>query len=142
MYTGNIGFTPYSDINIVKDNNVLQAVTSPGDLLVRQRWNIHVRPISIQNSSRTPVRVVINNVIDDYTVDARSFMLAGLEIKNVAVNSQGGMPQYIHLLDFKTNLPVSKPCIIERTANAFVLRDGLNMWFVQRFHYTPDRASH
>ena len=143
MFTGNIGYTPYTDPNIVKDWRVIQGVTSGTDLGQGwQPWNIHVRGITIENGSDTPVIVVINNDINNPHKDGRSFYLEGKELKEVGINSQGGTAQFIHLFDYKTKWAVSEPTILDRTTNSFVLRNGLNKWFVHRYHRPSYFPSH
>lgn len=70
------------------------------------------------------------------------FVLEGGEIKELGINSQGETMQFIHLLDPVTKKHVGMPSPFRTDCQSFVLRDGINGWFVHAFKtagYTPSR---
>jgi hypothetical protein len=137
--------------NIVRDWNQLQGYTNPADEMVQIRRDLNSRRVSIENSSERPIGVAITSF---YTVPSwneepnrtnpptqlnlapkllPNFYLAGGEVKYIAINTMDGPMQYVHLLDPDTGLPVSNPTPFTTGANQFVLRDGIQKWWVQRF---------
>ncbi len=119
--------------NIIRSWEMSQGVSSAQDLSYQIIRDYNIRYITVQNSSPHPVGVGITTYISGPTPQIR-FMLAAGEIKHLGINSIGSPMQYIWLLDVQTSLPVSEPTALRTDANDFVLRNGINKWFVQFFH--------
>ena len=127
--------------NITRDYDKLQGTTHPSDLAYQIIRDYNVRYINIQNSSQRPVGVAIVTYLSGPTPETL-FSLAGGEIKHLGINTQGGPPQFIWLLDLQTGLPVTAPMLLRSNANAFVLRDGVNKWWVSAYKFPSYAASH
>lgn len=124
--------TPSNSYNIVRDWNKAQGMAHPSDEYIQIRRDIDIRRISVENSSERSVAIAIMPYHQG-PIPTPQFTLIGGEIKNVAVNLPDGPQQYIHILDPVTKKVVGHPYVIRHDANSFVLRDGLNMWFIQAF---------
>jgi len=135
MYTSQ----PYH--NIVRDYDKAQGTTHPSDLSYQILRDYNIRYVNIQNSSTRPIGVAIQTYLSGPTPEVL-FSLAGGEIKHLGINSQGGPPQFIWLLDLQTGLPVANPSPLRSNGNAFVLRDGLNKWWVSVYKFPSYAASH
>ncbi len=127
--------------NIIRDLNKVQGITHISDLSVQIRRDINTRPISIQNSSNRPIGVAIQSYLSGPTPEIL-FIMNGGEIKNIAINSKGGPAQVIWLLDVQTGKAVSKPTVLKTVSNAFVLRDGINKWWVNFYSFPSYNAAH
>lgn len=119
-------------MNIVRDYNKVQGTYNPADLNYQIIRDIGVRYITIENSSYRPIGVAITTYYGAPPPEVRFIINAG-EIKHLAINPQGETAQYIQILNPKTGEPVGNPTILARNANQFVLRDGLDTWFVDKF---------
>lgn len=128
-------------VNIVRDYNKVQGVTHPSDLSVSPVRDINVRYVSIENSGKRPIAVGITTYSDG-PVPHPNFVLGGGEIKHVAINSIGEAMQFIHLMNIENGQRVGRPAPFRTDANSFVLRDGLNLWFVDTFRFPSFRAPH
>ena len=118
--------------NIVRDFDKAQGTTHPTDLAYQIRRDINIRYITIQNSSIRPIGIAITSYVDG-PVPNILFTLAGGEIKHLGINSHGGPAQFVWILDLNSKKPVGRPEIIRNNAQDFILRDGLNKWFIQAF---------
>jgi len=123
--------------NIVKDYNKHQGVYHPTDHGIRR--SLDVRRVSIENSSDRSIGISINRSGEESEIN---FVLAGGETKFVGINTVGEGSQFIILYHPVTNKRVSFPTLLSTESNAFVLRDGINNWFVQKFHYAVFNAAH
>lgn len=121
---------PYQ--NITRDYEKAQGVTHPTDLSYQIPRDVNIRYITIQNSSTRPIAFAITSYLSGPTPPILSTLVAG-EIKHLGVNSHGGPPQNIWILDPQTALPVGSPTCIRSDANDLVLRDGVNKWWVNFF---------
>lgn len=129
-------------MNLVRNFNHDQGIRHPGDLGQQIRRNINTRYISLNNSSRRPIGVAINNYMcpmDGQGPAQIQFILQGGETKHLGINPVGSPAQFITLLDPSTKQVVGGPDILETPANSFVLRDGLNKWMVQKFYQATYR---
>jgi len=119
-----------------------QGIRHPGDLGQQIRRDINVRYISLNNSSRRPIGVAINNYMcpmdGEGPVDIL-FIMQGGETRHLSINPIGGPAQFITLLDPSTKRVVGGPDILSTPSNSFVLRDGLNKWYVQKFYQATIR---
>jgi hypothetical protein len=128
--------------NVARDYNVLQGVTHPTDLSNRPPNDINLRHVSITNSSTN--KFIGIGIAESYFLNPTppiKFYLAPGEIRHLAVNTIGEPIQYIHIIDLKTNLHVGEAYPFRTNANSFVLRDGINKWFVQGFWEPSYRSS-
>lgn len=126
-------------MNIVRDYNKAQGITHPGDLSYQIIRDYHIRHVSIENSGTRPIGVAITPYINGPIPKIRFTLDAG-EIKHVGINSQGGPAQMIWMLDPQSGKPVNHPECLRRDANSFVLRDGLNKWYIQFFKFPSYHA--
>jgi hypothetical protein len=132
---------PYNDYSITRDWNQTQGYTHPSDEHIQIRADINVRHVSIENSSERPIGVAITTYYQGPLPNIQ-FVLNGGELKSVGINTIGGPMQFIHILDPQTKMPVGSPTAFRTDCNSFVLRDGLNKWYVQFFKTTGFRAAH
>jgi len=121
------------NINTVRDYSKLQGVHHPADLSNHILRDINVRYITIENSSNRSIGVAITPYRDGPNPKIMFFVVPG-EVKHLAVNSRGGPDQFIRCLDPESGLPVSSAKALISNANQFVLRDGVNGWFVETFY--------
>ena len=124
--------TPSNAYNIVRDWNKTQGMTHPSDEHIQIRRDVDVRRIAVENSSTRPISIAIMPYYSG-PVPSPQFTLRGGEIKNVAVNMPDGPIQTIHIIDPVTKKIVGSPYTLRSDANSFVLRDGINKWFVTPF---------
>jgi len=127
--------TPSNSYNIVRDWNKVQGMTHPSDETAQIRRDINTRRISVENSSERTISVAIVPYYQGPLPIAQATLVGG-RIINVGVNLPDGPMQYIHVLDPKTRKPVGAPYALRHDANSFVLRDGVNKWWVQAFQAT------
>lgn len=125
--------------NIVRDYNKSQGTTHPSDLSNQIIRDYNLRYVTIENSSTRPIGVAVVAYATG-PIPQILFSLAGGEIKHLGVNSHGGPMQYVWLLDLQTKKPVGSATPLQSNANSFVLRDGVNKWWIQYFKrpsYSP-----
>lgn len=134
-------YSTYGNYNITRDYNKLQGVTHPSDTSYQIIRDIGVRRVSVENSSEYPVGVAITTYVSGPTPNTL-FTLARGEIKHIAINSQGGPPQFLWILGYETQQPSGAPTPFRTDANQFVLRQGTNKWWVQAFKQPSFNASH
>jgi len=127
--------------NIVRDYNKLQGTTHPSDLAYQIIRDYHNRYVTVENSSPRPIGVGITSYCTG-PVPPILFTLAGGEIRHLAINTRGGPMQYMWILDLQTKKSVSNSYPFRTDGNQFVLRDGLNKWFVQTFKRASYSAAH
>lgn len=123
--------------NIVRDWNKLQGMTSPTDSHIQIRRDINHRYVSVENSS--PTNHISIGIVTYFTgpIPQINFTLAPGEVKALGVNTPGDTPmQFIHMIDPKTKTEVGNPYALRTDANTFVLRQGINMWWVDPY-FTP-----
>lgn len=118
----------------VIDYNIAQGVTHPADLSYQTIRNYNVRLVSVENSSpHTPVGISITNSFDTDPTPPIKFSLAPGEIRHVGINSIGEPMQYLHILDLTTKVHLGEVQPFHTNANQFVLREGINKWFIANF---------
>lgn len=128
------------DLNVVRDYNKVQGVTHATDNHVEIVRDINYRYVSIENSSNRPIGIGIENYYAGDPAKLR-FILAPGKVQDLSINSQGSTAQFIHILDPYTGKYVGNPHIFSRNSNSFVLRDGINKWWVQEFKRPSYRAA-
>jgi hypothetical protein len=119
--------------NIVRDWEKLQGYTDVSDEIIQIRRDLNSRHVSIENSGQRPVSIAIASYYDCPPTPNINFTLQAGEVKNIGVNTMDGPIQYIHMLDPVTKKHVGSPYPLHHNIQSFVLRDGLNKWFVQGF---------
>lgn len=120
-------------MNNVRDYNKLQGTKNPADLCVQIIRDINYKYITIENSSNRDIGVNIN--LDCCTPSSNIlFVCSSGEVRHLGVNTNDSPTQFIHLIDLQTKKPVSDPKSIQSGANQYVLRDGINKWWVQPFY--------
>lgn len=129
----------YLPYNIVRDWEKSQGVTHPTDLSTQIIRDYNIRYITVENSSPFPIGVAITSYLTG-PVPNILFTLGSGEIKHLGINTQGGPTQYLWILDLESKKVVNEPSCLERISNSFVLRHGMNKWFVQNFS-RPSYAS-
>lgn len=126
--------------NVVREYNVVQGTSHPSDLSTQILRDINVRYVTVENSSPQPIVVAIS---EDYHIDQippKNFLLAGGQIRHIGINTIGEPMQYIHILDYQNGNRVGDPYAFRTDANQFVLRRGINKWFVQAYKRPSYRA--
>lgn len=118
--------------NITRDWNKAQGMSHPTDGAYQIRRDVGLRYITVENSAPRPIGCAITTYSSGPTPPIL-FSLAPGEIKHLGINSQGGPPQFLWILDLTTKLPAGENVIIQSNSNQLVLRDGVNKWFVQFF---------
>lgn len=142
-------YEPENAYNIVRDWNMLQGVTQQTDEYNKIRRDINSRLISIENSSRDKVIGIgiesfllvpnihfnpdSSNKIPGIPEVKYKFILRPGENRAIGINTPDGPAQYIYIIDPITKRIIGVPTVLATNANQFVLRDGVNMWFVDKF---------
>jgi len=127
-------------LNTITEWNKLQGYTNATDESFQIRRNINQRHVTIENSSPRPIGVAITTFCCGEETPKLQFVLEGGQIKHLGINSPGEDTQYIYLLDPITQKKVGLQTALRTDANSFVLRDGLQGWFVHFFKHAPYRA--
>ena len=120
--------------NIVRDFNKSQGTTHVTDLAYQILRDYHIRNVSIQNSALDYVTVGVTTYVTG-PQPRITFTLCPGETKELGINSQGGPVQFLWLMNPSTLQLLGEPVPLNRNANEFVIRGGLNKWFVQFFKH-------
>jgi hypothetical protein len=134
-------YSQFKTRNIVRDYDKAQGTTHPTDLSYQIIRDYNLRYITVQNSATRPVAFAITTYYSGPTPPIGS-VLEGGEIKHLGINSHGEHSQYIWLLGVQTGLPTGPPSLIRSNANDLVVRDGLNMQWIQFFRRPSYAAAH
>jgi hypothetical protein len=127
---------------MVRDYNIAQGVTHPSDLTTRIVRDINMRYVTVENSSQhTPMGIGIAESFERFPQPPIKFSVGPGEIRHIGINSIGEQIQWLHMLDLQTGYHVGDPYAFRTDANQFVLREGINKWFVSPFHRATYRAS-
>ncbi len=127
--------TQYSKMpphNIVRDWNKAQGFTSSQDSTHQIIRDLDIRLVSIQNSSTRPIGIAITNYSLGPDPPIKMFIGPG-QTRDLGINSYGSYPQFLWLFDSVTKAIAGKVFCIKNDANWFVLREGLNEFWVQSF---------
>lgn len=117
------------------DYNIAQGVSNPSDLAPQIIRDINLRYVTIENSSvDNAIGIAIANSYEMNPRPPIKFSLSPGEIRHIGVNTIGEQMQYIHMIDLVTKNHVGDPYALRTDANQFVLRDGINKWWVSPFH--------
>lgn len=125
--------------NVVRDYNIAQGTSHPSDLIHQIIRDYNIRYVTVENSSTEPIGVSVSDKAD--VTPHIKFTLVGGEIKHIGINTMGGPMQFIHIIDLESRKPVGSPYPFRTDANQFVLRHGINKWFVQPFKRGSYRAA-
>jgi len=120
--------------NIVRDWNQAQGITHPTDLSYQIIRDYNLRNVSIQNSSLDTVAVGITTYVRGPIPQIQFTLIPG-GTKELGINSQGGPVQFMWMMNPKTMGVLGDPVPLRRDANEFVIRGGLNKWFVHFFKH-------
>ena len=119
--------------NITRDYNKVQGTTHPTDLSYQIIRDYNIRYVTIQNSGPVFIGIGITTYPNGQTPDILITLKPG-EIRHIAINSIGDALQYLWIISPETRMIVGEPSPFHSNANDFVLRYGMNAWWVQRFH--------
>lgn len=123
---------PANAYNITRSWNEAQGFTNVADEITLIRRDINIRHVSIENSSPdNSVGIAITTYFEG-PIPKIQFVLGCGQIKSVGINTIGGPMQFLWILDLK-GCPLGPPKDFRTDCNQFVLRQGLNKWFVQTF---------
>lgn len=118
--------------NNIRDRNLNQGVTHPTDLTIQPPRDISKRYVSIQNSGLVDVRYSITPYSSG-PLPKVSYLLESGETHHLDVNSIGDNIQFLWVIDPVTKKSVSQPTALRTDAQDFVLRHGVNKWWVDFF---------
>jgi hypothetical protein len=120
--------------SIVRDYNIAQGVSNPSDLAPQIIRDINIRYITVENSStENAIGISIANSYEMNPMPPIKFSLSPGEIRHIGINPPGEQLQWVHMIDLVTKNHVGDPYALRTDANQFVLRDGINKWWVQAF---------
>lgn len=120
--------------NVVVDFNKLQGVAHPADLFYIPR-SLNSRYITVENGSCKYVSIVIDTNVNqtNEVKNEMMFTLRPLETKFLGINASGEQAQFIHIYNPQTKKLIGDPEILGRDTNSFVIREGINKYWIQRF---------
>lgn len=124
---------PSRAYNIVRDWNMAQGFADPSDEISYIKRDIDIRRVTVENSGERAIAIGITAYPPSGPVPKPNFILKGGEIKDLGINTIGGPMQYIWLLDPVNGKVVGNPAPFRTDCNQFVVRDGLNLFWVQAF---------
>ena len=131
--TGTVQYPDLQRQNIVRYGDRVQGCNQM-DMLHSIRRDLNVRHISVENSSKTnEIGFAISIYLSTEKTPPIQYTLKPGESIFLAVNPNDSYPQFLYIIDAKTNLLLGDPQILATNANIFVLREGLNKWWVQKF---------
>ncbi len=129
--------------NAVRDYNVAQGVSNPADLSLQIIRDISIRYVTVENSSPfATIGISVAESPEIFPVPPIKFTLKPGEIRHLGINTIGEQMQFIHMIDLETNTHLGTPYPFRTNANQFVLRQGINKWFVDGFHRPSFNAAH
>lgn len=124
---------PARAYNITRDWNQSQGFSNPADETVMIRRDLDIRKVSVENSSPdNPMGMAVTTYYQGPLPKIQAILQPG-EVKYIGINTIGGPMQFLWMLDVQTKNPVGEPTPFRTDCNQFVLRQGLNKWFVQAF---------
>lgn len=136
-FNGRESLNPYNPyMNHVRDYDKLQGYSHFTDSHIQIPRDINHRRVTIENSSiNRCIGVAITTYLTGPCPKIR-FILKPGEVKSVALNTVTMTPQAIWLLNAETGAAIGKPSCITRMSNQLVIRDGINLAWVDFFR-TP-----
>lgn len=128
--------------NNVLEYNVLQGVSHPSDLSNQILRDINYRYITVENSSPTmTVGAAITTSYQTHRVPPIAFYLKPGEIRHLGINPPGSTLQSLHLINPKNKEWLGDPYPLRTDANQFVIRHGINKFFIDPFKRPSYRAA-
>ena len=130
-------YTQLYHMNMNKRKNYpkLEAVVNPADLSYQIKRDINVRYITVENSStKNPIGVYLGLSEQTVANPKIDFILQPGQIMHLGVNPMNTVDQFIHLVNPETWKECGPSMVLRHNANQFVLRDGVNMWYVAPFY--------
>jgi hypothetical protein len=124
---------PERAYNIARDWNMAQGFSNPADQTVMIRRDINLRKVSIENSSPDQCVGCAITTYYEGPLPTPQFILQPGEVKYIGINTIGGPMQFLFYMDVKSGKQMGTPCPFRTDCNQFVLRQGVNRWFVQTF---------
>jgi hypothetical protein len=134
-------YEPKNAYNNIADWTRLQGYTHPTDAHIVPRRDLNFRYVTVENSSFRPIGIGIATYACGGSTPQMVSVLQPGEIKHLGINTVGGPMQFLYLLDPVTQKEVGHPSDFRTDANEFVLRDGLQNWYVQSFKRPTYRAA-
>lgn len=126
--------------NKIYNHFSLQGVSYQSQLKYQPRRVLGTKHISIENSSPTDLAhfAITNNHVEEDASALTTITLGPGKSVQLSVNAPGETPQFIHILNKSSKYIGESFCLgpsyaIRSDAQSFVLRHGLNSWFVQPF---------
>ena len=126
-------YDPARAYNIVRDWNMAQGFGDSSDEIAYIKRDLDLRHVTVENSGERLIGVGITTYPQGGPIPKPNFILRGGEIKDVGINTIGGPMQYIWLLDPINGKPVGNTYPFRTDSNQYVIRDGVNMFWVQAF---------
>lgn len=121
--------------SMARSYNKAQGVSNPADLSFQIMRDINMRYVTVENSSTSSaIGIAIANSYEMQPMPPIKFALAPGEIRHIGINTIGEHMQWLHMIDLATKNHVGDPYAFRTDSNQFVLREGINKWFVQPFH--------
>jgi hypothetical protein len=124
---------PSKAYNIVRDWNLAQGFGDPSDELVYIKRDLDIRHVTIENSGERVIGIAVATYSRGGPIPKANFLLRGGATKDLGINTIGGPMQYIWLLDPVSGKVVGEATPFRTDCNQFVVRDGLNLWWIQAF---------
>lgn len=117
--------------NIVRNWNHAQGYGDAPDGAYQIRRDINLRYITVENSGTRPIGFAITNYepSSGLTPPIRKILAPG-ETEHLGINSHGSFAQYLWIIDPQTRKVVGSVDCLRNNSNQFVLRDGLNKWYI------------
>jgi hypothetical protein len=126
--------------NTVRDYNMLQGTYHPSDLSYMVLRDVNTKSITVENGSSTKNIGIAITTMSDGPLPTIQRILQPQETLHLGINQPEQAQQYLWLLDPQTKLPVGHASVLLHNANQFVLRDGVNKWFVSKYHQVGYRG--
>ena len=126
-----------NDRNKVWDWNKAQGYEFAGDFFPRR--DINCRRISIENSGTNPIKCAVM-LYQFGPIPPVQLTLDGGEVRYFGINPPDEESQFLWLLDIQSEKPVATPYILANNGQQFVIREGINKWWVQKFHKATFRT--
>ncbi len=120
------------DYSIVRDWNMAQGLSHSSDEIGWSRRDLNLRHVTIENSGLDSIGVAIT-VYYGSPIPGIQFVLQGGETRDLGINTVDGPIQYIYILDPRTSKLLGTPYPMRHDAQSFVLRDGIQKWYVHAF---------
>ena len=126
-------YSPERAFNISRDWNQSQGFSNPADETVMMRRDLDIRKVSVENSS--PDRGIGCAITTYYEgpLPKFQFRLEPGDVKYIGINTIGSPMQFLWYMDLQSGKPLGSPSPFRTDCNQFVLRQGLNRWFVHAF---------